>query len=294
MLPREIVKKIQRIRITTNRMVDAGLGGEYHSVFRGRGMEFSEVREYVPGDDVRAIDWNVTARTGVPHVKKFVEERDLTTLLVVDLSRSQEFGSRFLTKRSLMAELAGLLAFAAVKNNDRVGALLFTDRLERFVPPPKGFDHPLSIPRDVLLQPTGGARADPGPPPRAAASLLKQRSVVFVLSDFLAADYEKPLKILRRRHDVVAMPIADPLETAIPDRGLVRLRDAETGLARVFDAGDPAFRAAWKRRGRPFPDPAEIFRASGIDSVPLTTDAPYERALVRFFKERERRRSAGR
>ena len=245
-------------------------------------------------DLVRAIDWNVTARTGVPHVKKFVEERDLTTLLVVDLSRSQEFGSRFLTKRSLMAELAGLLAFAAVKNNDRVGALLFTDRLERFVPPRKGFDHALSILRDVLVQPMEGTRTDLGLAFKTAASLLKQRSVVFVLSDFLAAGYEKPLKVLRRRHDVVAMPIADPLEAAIPDGGLVRLRDAETGLSRVFDAGDPAFRAAWKRRGRPFPDPAEVFRASGIDSVPLTTGAPYERALVRFFKERERRRSAGR
>ena len=294
MLPREIVKKIQRIRITTNRLVDAGLGGEYHSVFRGRGMEFSEVRAYVPGDDVRAIDWNVTARTGVPHVKKFVEERDLTTLLVVDLSRSQEFGSRFLTKRALMAELAGLLAFAAVKNNDRVGALLFTDRLERFIPPRKGFDHALAILRDALVQPMKGTRTDLALALKTAASLLKQRAVVFVLSDFLAADYEKPLKILRRRHDVVAMPITDPLETALPARGLVRLRDAETGLTRVFDAGDPAFRAAWQKRGRPFPDPAEVFRSAGVDSIPLSTDAPYERALVRFFKERERRRSAGR
>jgi len=294
MLPRDVVRKIQRIRITTNRLVDAGLGGEYHSVFRGRGMEFSEVRAYVPGDDVRAIDWNVTARTGVPHVKKFVEERDLTALLVLDLSRSQEFGSRFLTKRSLMAELAGLLAFAAVKNNDRVGALLFTDRLERFVPPRKGFDHALTILRDALVHPVEGRRTDLGLALKTAASLLKQRSVVFVLSDFLDAYYEKPLKVLRRRHDVVAMPIADPLESAIPDRGLVRLRDAETGATRVYDAGDPAFRAAWARRGRPFPDAAEVFRSSGVDSIPLSTDAPYERALVRFFKERERRRSAGR
>ena len=227
-------------------------------------------------------------------MKKFVEERDLTTLLVLDLSRSQEFGSRFLTKRALMAELAGLLAFAAVKNNDRVGALLFTDRLERFIPPRKGFDHALAILRDALVQPMEGTRTDLALALKTAASLLKQRSVVFVLSDFLAAGYEKPLKILRRRHDVVAMPITDPLETALPDRGLVRLRDAETGLTRVFDAGDPAFRAAWQKRGRPFPDPSEVFRSSGVDSIPLTTDAPYERALVRFFKERERRRSAGR
>lgn len=294
MLPREVVRKIHRIRITTNRIVDAGLGGEYHSVFRGRGMEFSEVRAYVPGDDVRSIDWNVTARTGVPHVKKFVEERDLTALLVLDLSRSLEFGSRFLTKRSLMAELAGLLAFAAVKNNDRVGALLVTDRLERFVPPRKGFDHALAILRDVLVHPMQGTGTDLALALRTAASLLKQRSVVFVLSDFHAAGWEKPLKVLRRRHDVVAMPITDPLETALPDRGLVRLRDAETGATRVVDAGDPAFRSAWARRGRPFPDPAEVFRSSGVDAIPLSTDAPYERALVRFFKERERRRAAGR
>jgi uncharacterized protein (DUF58 family) len=193
-----------------------------------------------------------------------------------------------------MAELAGLLAFAAVKNNDRVGALLFTDRLERFIPPRKGFDHALAILRDVLVQPMKGTRTDLALALKTGASLLKQRSVVFVLSDFLAADYEKPLKILRRRHDVVAMPITDPLETALPARGLVRLRDAETGVTRVFDASDPAFRAAWQKRGRPFPDPTEVFRAAGVDSVPLSTDAPYERALVRFFKERERRRSAGR
>jgi uncharacterized protein (DUF58 family) len=296
MLPREIAKKINRIRIRTSRLVDAGLGGEYHSVFRGRGMEFSEVREYVPGDDVRSIDWNVTARTGVPHVKKFVEERDLTVLLVLDLSASQSWGTRYLTKRDLMAELSGLLAFAAVKNNDRVGALFATDRLEGFLPPRKGFDHALAIVRDALYLKTRGRATDLSLALRSAASLLKQRAVVFVISDFLAAGYETPLKILRRRHDVVAIPIRDPGEVAIPDRGLVRLKDAETGESHVFDAADPAFRAAWGRfrRGLPFPDPQEVLRTSGIDTIPLRTDAPYEGALVKFFKERERRRSAGR
>ena len=245
MLTREVVKKIHRIRIRTNRLVDAGLGGEYHSVFRGRGMEFSEVREYVPGDDVRAIDWNVTARTGVPHVKKFVEERDLTVLLVLDLSASQGFGSLYITKRDLMAELAALLAFAAVKNNDRVGALLATDRLERYIPPRKGVEHALAIARDALSFETKGRRTNLALALQSAASLLKQRSVVFVLSDFLDSGYEKPLKVLRRRHDVVCLPITDPREERLPDRGLVRLRDAETGAARVFDAADPAFRAAW-------------------------------------------------
>lgn len=296
MLPREIAKKIHRIRIRTHRLVDAGLGGEYHSVFRGRGMEFSEVREYVPGDDVRSIDWNVTARTGVPHVKKFVEERDLTVLLILDLSASQGFGSKYLTKRDLVAELSGLLAFAAVKNQDRVGALLATDRLERYLPPRKGFDHALTIVRDALYRETAGTGTDLALAFKMAASLLKQRSVVFVLSDFLASGWEKPLGILRRRHDVVAIPITDPAENELPDRGLIRLRDAETGFSRVFDAADPAFQRLWaaSRRGGRFPNPEQVFRSSGIDSIPLRTDQPYEKAIVRFFKERERRKAAGR
>ena len=295
MLPREIAKKIHRIRIRTNRLVDAGLGGEYHSVFRGRGMEFSEVREYVPGDDVRSIDWNVTARTGTPHVKKYVEERDLTVLLILDLSASQQFGSRYLTKRDLMAELSGFLAFAAVKNNDRVGALFVTDRTELYLPPRKGFDHAMTIVRDALHLEPKGTRTGLALAFRRAASLLKQRSVVFVLSDFLDTGYEKPLKMLRRRHDVVAIPIADPAEGAIPDRGLVRLRDAETGETRVFDAGDPGFRKLWGGAiGGAYPDYTALFRSAGIDSIPLRTDQPYERPLVRFFKERERRKGAGR
>ena len=295
MLPREIARKIHRIRIRTNRLVNEGLGGEYHSVFRGRGMEFSEVREYVPGDDVRAIDWNVTARTGVPHVKKYVEERDLTVLLLLDVSSSQAFGSMYLTKRDLMAELAALLAFAAVKNNDRVGALLFSDRIERFVPPRKGVDHALAIARDALYLAPKGRATDLALALKSAASLLKQRAVVFVVSDFLSAGYEKALKTLNRRHDVVALPITDPRETELPARGLVRLRDAETGQARVYDLSDPTFRAAWARRtASPFPAPLGVFKSAAIDSIPLRTDAPYEMALVKFFKERERRKAAGR
>ena len=294
MLPREIVKKLHRIRIRTNRLVEAGVGGEYHSVFRGRGMEFSEVREYVPGDDVRNIDWNVTARTGVPHVKKFVEERDLTVLLLLDLSASQGFGSKYLTKRELMSEIAALLSFAAVKNNDRVGALLFTDRLERYHPPRKGVDHALAITRDALSLEPAGTGTDIALALRSAAGLLKQRSVVFLLSDFLAAGYEKALKTLNKRHDVVAIPVSDPREREIPASGLVRLRDAETGEARVFDASDPAFRKAWGARTADLPEPAPIFRAAGIDSIPLRTDASYELPLVRFFKEREKRKAAGR
>ncbi len=293
MLPREIAKKIHRIRIRTNRLVDRGLGGEYHSVFRGRGMEFSEVREYVPGDDVRSIDWNVTARTGTPHVKKFVEERDLTVLLVLDLSASQGFGSRYLTKRELMAELSALLAFAAVKNQDRIGALLATDRLERYIPPRKGVEHAMAIVRDALYFEPVGRGTSLALAMRNAAALLKQRSVVFVISDFLDAGWEKSIKTLRRRHDVVAIPIHDPAEAALPAVGLVRLKDAETGASRVYDVSDPAFRKAWGR-ARGFPDAAAVFRSAGVDSIPLSTDAGYEKPLVRFFKEREKRKAAGR
>jgi uncharacterized protein (DUF58 family) len=257
-------------------------------------MEFSEVREYVPGDDVRTIDWNVTARTGTPHVKKFVEERDLTVLLLLDLSASQGFGSRYLTKRELMAEIAALLSFAAVKNNDRVGALLFTDRLERYHPPRKGVDHALAITRDALSLEPAGTGTDLALALRSAAGLLKQRSVVFLLSDFLASGYEKAIKTLNKRHDVVAIPVSDPREREIPAAGLVRLRDAETGETRVFDASDPAFRKAWGLRPAALPEPAPIFRAAGIDSIPLRTDASYELPLVRFFKEREKRKAAGR
>ena len=296
MLPREMVKKIHRIRIRTNRLVDAGLGGEYHSVFRGRGMEFSEVREYVPGDDVRSIDWNVTARTGTPHIKKFVEERDLTVLLILDISASQAFGSRVVTKRELMAELSGLLAFAAVKNNDRVGALLATDRLERYIPPRKGIDHALTIVREALYAKPVGRGTNLALALRNASALLKQRSVVFVISDFIDNSFEKPIKILRRRHDVVAIPLTDPAEEALPLKGLVRLRDAETGETRVFDAADPEFQKAWGRRvlAAGQRDPREVFRTAGIDSIPLRTDEAYERPLVRFFQERERRKGAGR
>ncbi|MBL8115263.1 MAG: VWA domain-containing protein, partial [Acidobacteria bacterium] len=222
---------------------------------------------------------------------KFVEERDLTVLLVLDVSASQGFGTRYLTKRDLMAELAGLISFAAVKNNDRVGALFATDRMERFVPPRKGLDHALVVVREALSGTPKGTGTNLALALRKASALLKQRAVVFVISDFLDRDYEKELRVLRRRHDVIAIPLTDPGETSFPKAGLVRLRDAETGVVRVFDASDPKFRAAWGRHaaGR-FPDPGKVLRTSGIDSIPLRTDQPYEKELVRFFKERERRK----
>ena len=291
--PASIVKKLHRIRIRTNRLVEAGVGGEYHSVFRGRGMDLAGCAN--TAGRRRAVDRleRDGAHAGTPYVRVHHEERDLTASSCSTLSPSQGFGSRYLTKRELMAEIAALLSFAAVKNNDRVGALLFTDRLERYHAPRKGVDHALAITRDALSLDAAGTGTD------LALALERgrpsqQRSVVFVLSDFLAAGYEKALKTLNKRHDVVAIPISDPREREIPPVGLVRLRDAETGETRVFDASDPAFRKAWGVRSAALPEPAALFRASGIDSIALRTDATYEIPLVRFFKERERRKAAGR
>src|SRR5262245_49101573 len=220
MLARETLQKVRRIRIRTRAILESGIVGSYHAVFKGRGMEFAAVREYTPGDDVRTIDWNVTARMDAPYVKQYVEERDLTLLLLVDVSGSQAFGSRFLLKRDLAAELAGVLAFAAVANHDRVGAVLFTDRVEAYVPPGRGTDHALRIVRDVLARPPAGRCTSPAEALRFARRVLKRRSIVAVVSDFQDAGWERPLAVLRRRHDVIALHLRDPAEQRLPAAGL--------------------------------------------------------------------------
>lgn len=288
MLDRETIEKIRRIRIRTRTILDTGIVGSYHAVFKGRGMEFAEVREYTPGDDVRTIDWNVTARMGQAYVKKFVEERDLTLLLVVDLSGSQQFGSQYLLKRDLAAELAAVLAFSAVANHDRVGAVLFTDRVESFVAPARGNDHALRIVRDLLATRPEGAGTDLDRALRFARQVLKRRSIVAVISDFQATGYERALGVLRRRHDVIALHLADPRESEVPDIGLVALRDPETGQVRVVDTSSRLVRQ--RLRTSSFETSREIFRRTGVDSIPLSTAASYEQPLRAFFKARERRR----
>src|SRR5262245_21610925 len=288
MLSRQTLDRIRRIQIRTRVILESGIGGDYNAVFKGRGMEFAEVREYAPGDDVRTIDWNVTARMGAPYVKKFVEERDLTLLLLVDLSGSQSFGSRFLVKRDYAAELAAVLAFAAVANHDRVGALAFTDRIEAYVPPARGRDHALRIVRDLLALSPAGRGTDLAGALRFARRVLKRRGIVAVISDFQAADYEKPLGILRRRHDVVALHLWDPREAELSAAGLLAVSDPETGARLVVDTSRPDVRQ--RLRASTVAEAAEVFRRTGVDALPLSTVESYERPLRAFFENRERRR----
>ncbi len=287
-LDRETFAKIRRIQIRTRTILESGIGGAYHAVFKGRGMEFAEVREYQPGDDARTIDWNVTARMGSLHVKKFVEERDLTLLLLVDVSGSQSFGSNFLLKRDYAAELAAVLAFSAVMNHDRVGAVLFTDRIEGFVPPGRGRDHALRIVRDLLATGPSGRGTDLAAALRFAQRVMKRRGIVAAISDFQDRDYEKSLGALRRRHDVIALHLADPRERDFPDAGLVALLDPETGERLVIDASRADVRprlAAQALREAP-----AAFKRTRVDALALSTAESYERPLSAFFKSRERRR----
>ncbi len=288
MLDRETLGRIRRIEIRTRVILESGIGGAYHAVFKGRGMEFAEVREYQPGDDVRTIDWNVTARLGVPHVKKFVEERDLTLLVLVDVSGSQSFGSRYILKRDYAAELAAVLAFSAVANHDRVGAVLFTDRIEGHVPPGRGRDHALRIVRDLLATRPTGRRTDLAGALRFASRIMRRRGIVAVISDFQDTGWERALGVLRRKHDVVAIRLHDPRETALPEAGLVALEDPETGEHRVVDLSDPAVRR--RLSTSPTPGIDEAFRKARVDALTLATTESYERPLAAFFDARERRR----
>jgi len=288
MLDRETLRKIRRIQIRTKTILESGIGGAYHAVFKGRGMEFAEVREYAPGDEVRTIDWNVTARMGTPYVKKFVEERDLTLLLVVDVSGSQQFGSQYLLKKDYAAELAAVLAFSAVANHDRVGAVLFSDRIEGYVPPGRGRDHALRIVRDLLAREPVGRGTDLAGALRFAQRVLRRRGIVALISDFQAEGYEKALGALRRRHDVVALHVRDPREGDVPAAGLVAFADPETGERVVADTARPEVRRAL--RGPGFETARAVFKKTRVDALALSTGESYERPLSGFFKTRERRR----
>jgi uncharacterized protein (DUF58 family) len=288
-IPRELLKKIRKIEITTSRLVNNQLAGQYHSVFKGRGIAFSEVRQYLPGDDVRTIDWNVSARMNEPYVKIFTEERDRTVNLVIDMSASGLFGSRLQNKREVAAEVAALVAFSAIKNNDRVGLIVFTDGVELYVPPKKGKKHVLRVISEIL---TFTPRS---PATNLAAGLeylnkvSRRRSVVFLVSDFLAGGWEQPLRIANRRHDLVPVVIADPMEEAMPALGLVTLEDVETGEVYELDSSGPEARAyvelvAVRRKLR-----EDTLRRLKIDFVNVRTDLPYVDALVKFFRVRARR-----
>ncbi|HUO85853.1 MAG TPA: DUF58 domain-containing protein, partial [Thermoanaerobaculia bacterium] len=286
-LPKDLLRKVRRIEIATNRLVDQGVAGEYHSVFKGRGMEFAEVRPYQPGDDVRTLDWNVTARMGEPYVKRYVEERDLTVFLAVDVSGSLDFGSRAILKRELAAEVAALLAFAAVRNQDRVGAALVSDRLELFLPPRRRRTHVLRLVREVLTGSSSGP-TDLDAGLAATLAALKRRSVLFVLSDFVATPYAGALKAAAARHDVIVLEIVDPRDEALPAVGPVVLRDAETGAAAVVDGRRHGRRHAAQRREER-DELRRLTRRLGVDHLELYTDRPYLAPLVAFFERRRRR-----
>ena len=290
MIPREILKQVRWIEITTRGLVNEVFSGEYHSVFKGRGMSFAEVREYQYGDDIRGIDWNVTARTGSPHVKIFEEERELTLMLVVDVSASSEFGTRGRMKSELAAELCGVLAFSAIKNNDKVGLILFSDRIEKFVPPRKGRRHGLRVLRELLYHPAEGMGTDIAGALEYLAKVTRRRAVVFLVSDFMAGEYGQALSVAARRHDLVAVRVGDRREEDVPPMGFVEFEDPESGERMVVNTSGRAFRKRFReiREGaRERVD--ELFRRSRIDAVDVTTGVPYDRALRRFFEERARR-----
>ncbi len=289
MTPEEVSREVRRIEITTRHLVRDIVAGEYSSAFRGRGVEFAEVREYQPGDDVRTIDWNVTARLGAAYVKRYLEERELSVLFVVDMSASGGFGSRLRTKGELGAEVAAVLALAAARNNDRVGALFFTDRVEYHLAPAKGRRHALRLISDVLAFAPRGTGTDLGAALAELEPTLRRRAIIFVLSDFMATGYETVLGRLARRHDIVALQLVDQRERELPAVGLVTLWDPETEAWRRADTGDPALRTYFARRTEEFDRELDrTLRVRGADLLRLETGRPYAEPLLSFFRRRER------
>jgi len=310
MLTEELMRKVRQVQIRTRRTVNEDFAGEYSSAFKGRGMEFAEVRLYQPGDDVRTIDWNVTARTGEPHVKSYVEERELTVVLAVDLSASGAFGTTSRFKNETAAELCAVLAFTAIRNNDKVGLVVFTEDIEQFIPPKKGTRHVLRIIREVLDFAPRRRGTDVGLAVEHLARRLRKRAVVFLVSDFLpgSADEaagrdavddveeplsacEMPLRLLARRHDVIAASVVDPRETELPAAGLLEIADAETGRRRFVDTSSAVLRRRYEARTRRRRDRLrEGFRRLGVDHVEIRTDRSWTHDLVELFRRRERRR----
>lgn len=290
MIPREILKQVRRIEIRTRGLVNEVFSGEYHSVFKGRGMSFAEVREYQYGDDIRNIDWNVTARSGTPFVKVYEEERELTVMLVVDVSASGEFGTRERLKGELAVEICGLLAFSAIKNNDKVGLIIFSDRVEKFVAPRKGRRHVLRVLRELLYHEPEGRGTDLRQALEYLTHVQRKRAVAFVVSDFQDAGFEKALSVAGRRHDVIAIRIGDEREAELPDLGYLELEDPESGEIAVVNTSDPDFRERFAERiRRQRSELDRALRRSKVDVVDVVTGRPYVRPLMRFFEERARR-----
>ena len=286
----EVLRQVKLLELQTRGLVNSLFTGEYRSVFKGQGMEFAEVREYQAGDEVRSIDWNVTARMGRPFVKRYIEERELTVLLAVDLSGSERFGTRGRFKSELASELAAVLAMSAIRNNDRVGAVLFTDRIEHVVPPRKGRRHALRLMRDLLVFAPIGTRTDLPAALEYTGKMLAHKSIIFVVSDFQAEDIERPLKLLAQRHDVVAVTVDDPSERTLPDIGLARFVDPETGTTLDVDTSDPSVRERFAAAiEEELTARRRLLRRLAIDEIPVHTDGSVVEPLIRFFRARETR-----
>ncbi|MDD5644243.1 MAG: DUF58 domain-containing protein [bacterium] len=293
LLKKDIFKKVRQIQIYTTKMVDEVLSGAYKSVFKGKGIEFEEVREYVPGDDVRGIDWNVTARMDSPYIKLYVEERELTVMLIVDMSRSNKFGSRVQMKNELAAQLASALAFSAIKNNDKVGLLIFTDRVEKYIPPKKGKKHVLRVIREILFFKPSGKKTDLSAAINFANKVLIKKSVVFVMSDFYDEGYLKPMMISSKKHDVIAVHVRDYLEKSIPAAGIVQFEDAETGEIVLVDTNDPSFRKRYEELTAS--NDRNLYRkihSMNIDVISVETGKSVLDPIEKFFRSRAKRSMA--
>lgn len=284
----ELLKKVRKIEIKTRGLSNQIFSGEYHSAFKGRGMTFSEVREYQPGDDIRSIDWNVTARFNTPFVKVFEEEREMTVMLLVDVSASGEFGTQKQLKQDLITELCAVLAFSSIQNNDKIGVIFFTDKIEKFIPPKKGKGHVLRIIRDLIEFQPERKQTDVKAALKYLTSVIKKRSIAFVISDFMAPDFSDALKIANKKHDLVALRIYDKRENELPAMGLVKMQDAETGAIRWIDTSDKKvrthFAANAKRREQELKD---LFNKSGVDAANISTSESYIGPLTNLFKRRE-------
>jgi uncharacterized protein (DUF58 family) len=286
----EILRQVKLLELRTRGLVNSLFTGEYRSVFKGQGMEFAEVREYQAGDEVRSIDWNVTARMQRPYVKRYIEERELTVMLAVDVSGSERFGTRRRFKSEVASELAAVLAMSAIRNNDRVGNLMFTDRIEHVVPPRKGRRHALRLIRDILAFEPEGRGTDIGAATEYLNKMLAHKAIIFLVSDFLGENVERPLKLLAQRHDVVAVTLEDPSERVLPDIGLVRLTDPETGQSLDIDTSDPKVRSRFDTLVSSEADKRRhLLRRLAIDEIPVNTDQGIMEPLLRFFRTRERR-----
>ena len=285
----ELLKKVRKIEIKTKGLSNHIFAGEYHTAFKGRGMAFSEVREYQPGDDIRSIDWNVTARFNNPYVKVFEEEREMTVMLLVDVSASKDFGTQQQMKQELVTELGAVLAFSAIQNNDKIGVIFFSDQVEKFIPPKKGKSHILRIIRELIAFEPGHKGTDIGEALRYFNNVIKKRAVCFLISDFMNEGFEAPLRIANKKHDLVAVRIYDKRETELPNVGLVQMKDAEKGNIEWIDTSSKAVRVQFKANYlKHEAELLQLFRSSGVDTINIRTGEDYVKPLISFFKRREK------